>query len=87
MYRSRTCQGVSDRNGRVVRVSMVVELTLFWSYVGVILVDCRVPHNTPIYNEMLPCMEGEMPRAQATVHTSGKRLIPKVAYLRGGLCS
>ena len=81
MYKSRTYQGVSDRNGMVVLVQMVMELTLFCSGVGVILVDCSVLRNTPTYNEILPYIEGEIPCAQAAAPTSGKKRIFEGARL------
>lgn len=39
---------------------------------------CRFPHNTSIYNETLPYVEGEILYAQATAPTSGMKLIFEV---------
>lgn len=74
----RTRQGVSDRNGIVVLILMVMELTLFWNHVGVILVDCSVPHNTPIYSEILPAVEGEL------LMLRQQRLLVGRKWTRGG---
>lgn len=76
--------GVLDRNRMVVLVPMVMELTLFWNRVGIILVDYSVPHNTPIYNAIVPYVEGAIPHAQATAPTSGKKLIFEVAHVGDG---
>lgn len=65
--------GVLDRNKMGVLVLMMTELTFFWNRVEVILVDYSVPRNTPIGNEILPYV-GEIPHAQATAPTSGKKL-------------
>lgn len=42
--------------------------------------DCHVPQDAPIYNETLPCVEGESPHAQATAPTSGGTLIVEEAH-------
>lgn len=46
--------------------------------------DCSAPHSTPIYNEILLYVEGEILYAQATAPTSGKKLILEVAHLGDG---
>lgn len=71
---------VLDRNKMGVLVLMMTKLTFFWHHVEVTLVDYSVPHNTPIGNEILPYVE-EIPDAQATAPTSGKKLILVVAHL------
>lgn len=76
--------GCLNRNQAVVLVLTVVEVTLFWNHIGVILVDCSIPPNSPIYNESLPYVEGEITHAQATAPTSGKELILEVAHLGDG---
>ena len=62
----------------VVLVRRIMELSLLWNHVGVIYVGCRFPHNTSIYNETLPYVEGEILYAQATAPASGMKLIFEV---------